>query len=115
LVTDFNGKPAAKEGDFPMAGQLGGVMGIGVAANGDVWLADGTKNNMLFFPGGRVKDGRIVKVDGLKSTFGVAIDKQNRVWSATHSRTQLSASRRTIPPRRRLSAVGSARTLALAP
>ena len=80
LVTDFNGKPAAKEGDFPMAGQLGGVMGVGVAANGDVWLADGTKNNMLFFPGGRVKDGRIVKVDGLKSPFGVAIDKQNRVW-----------------------------------
>ena len=80
LVTDFNGKPVAKESDLPMAGQLGGVMGVGVAANGDVWLADGTKNNMLFFPGGRVKDGRIVKVDGLKSPFGVAIDKQNRVW-----------------------------------
>ena len=80
LVTDFNGKPVAKESDLPMAGQLGGVMGIGVAANGDVWIADGTKNNMLFFPGGRVKDGRIVKVAGLKSPFGVAIDAQNRVW-----------------------------------
>jgi streptogramin lyase len=80
LVTDFNGKPAANESDLPMAGQLGGVMGVGVAANGDVWLADGTKNDMLFFPGGRIKDGRIVKVEGLKSPFGVAIDKQNRVW-----------------------------------
>ena len=80
LVTDFNGNPVGKESDFPMAGQLGGVMGVGVARNGDVWLADGTKNHMLYFPGGRVKDGRIVEVAGLKSPFGVAIDDQNRVW-----------------------------------
>ena len=45
----------------PMAGQLGGLMGVGVAANGDVWIADGTKNDLLYFPGGRVKDGRIVR------------------------------------------------------
>lgn len=36
-------------------------MGIGVAANGDVWIADGSDNQLLHFPGGRVKDGRIVK------------------------------------------------------
>ena len=35
---------------------------------------------MLYFPGGRVKDGRIVKVAGLKSPFDVVIDAQNRVW-----------------------------------
>jgi hypothetical protein len=29
---------------------------------------------------GEVKDGRIVKVAGLKSPFDVAIDAQNRVW-----------------------------------
>ena len=80
LVLDFDGRPIGKESDFPMAGQLGGLMGVGVAANGDVWLADGTKNHMLYFPGGRVKDGRIVEVAGLKSPFGVAIDAQNRVW-----------------------------------
>jgi hypothetical protein len=80
LVTDLKGNPVAKEGDLPMAGQLGGVMGVGVAANGDVWIADGTKNNMLFFPGGRLKEGRIVKVAGLKSPFGVAIDDKDRVW-----------------------------------
>jgi hypothetical protein len=51
-----------------------------VAANGYVWIADGTKNDLLYFPGGRVKDGRIVKFEGLKSPFGVAIDDQNRVW-----------------------------------
>lgn len=80
LVTDFNGKPIGDESDFPMAGQIGGMMGIGVAGNGDVWMADGTKNHLLYFPGGRVKDGRIVEVAGLKSPFGIAIDDQNRVW-----------------------------------
>jgi hypothetical protein len=80
LVMDFNGNPIGTESDFPMAGQLGGVMGVGVADNGDVWIADGTKNDLLYFPGGRVKDGRVVTVKGLKSPFGVAIDAQNRVW-----------------------------------
>lgn len=79
-IMDFKGRPIGKETDFPFTEKLGGLMGIGVARNGDVWIADGTKNNVLFFPGGRVKDGRIVKVNGLKSPFGVAIDDQNRVW-----------------------------------
>jgi hypothetical protein len=35
---------------------------------------------MVYFPGGRMKDGRIVSVPGLKSPFGVAVDDQNRVW-----------------------------------
>jgi hypothetical protein len=80
LLMDLDGKPVGKESDFPMAGKLGGVMGSGIAENGDVWMADGTRNHLLVFPGGRVKDGRIVEVPGLKSPFGVAIDKQNRVW-----------------------------------
>ncbi len=79
-VMDFDGYPIGTESDFPFAGKLGGLMGVGVAANGDVWIADGTKNQLLHFPGGRVKDGRIVNVAGLKSPFGIAIDTQNRVW-----------------------------------
>jgi hypothetical protein len=55
-------------------------MGIGVAANGDVWVTDSEGNQLLFFPGGRVKEGRIVKVDGLAGPFDVVIDEQNRVW-----------------------------------
>ena len=66
-----------------MADQLGGVMGVGVAANGDVWISDGTTNHMLCFPGGRVKEGRIVNVAGLKSPLAVAINAQNRVWVST--------------------------------
>ena len=65
---------------FPVQGKLLGLMGIGVAANGDVWIADGSNNQLLYFPGGRVKDGRIVKVAGLKSPFDIVIDDQNRVW-----------------------------------
>ncbi|MGA2255243.1 MAG: hypothetical protein ABSG53_11320 [Thermoguttaceae bacterium] len=79
-VMDFNGNPIGKESDFPFTEKLTGLMGIGVAANGDVWIADGPDNQLLHFSGGRVKDGRIVKVEGLKSPFGIAIDAQNRVW-----------------------------------
>ena len=79
-VMDFDGHPIGKETDIPVAGKVGGLQGVGVAANGDVWIADATKNQMLYFPGGRVKEGRLVQVQGLKSPFGVAIDAQNRVW-----------------------------------
>jgi hypothetical protein len=40
---------------------------------------------LLLFPGGRIKDGRIVKVGGLKSPFDIVIDSQNRVWVANSS------------------------------
>ena len=79
-IMDFQGRPIGKETDFPFAGKVGGLQGVGVAANGDVWIADATKNQMLYFPGGRVNDERLVQVPGLKSPFGVAIDAQNRVW-----------------------------------
>src|SRR5262249_8574078 len=48
-VLDLQGRPVAKESDIPVAGKLGGLMGIGVAANGDVWIADGTKNQLVYF------------------------------------------------------------------
>ncbi|MGO8969543.1 MAG: hypothetical protein ACLQDQ_08225 [Myxococcaceae bacterium] len=85
LVMDFNGKPVATEADFPFKEKFLGLMGIGVATNGDVWIADGSDNQLLFFPGGRIKDGRIVKVAGLKSPFDIVIDSQNRVWVANSS------------------------------
>jgi hypothetical protein len=80
LVMDFNGKPVATENDFPFKEKFLGLMGIGVSASGDVWIADGSDNQLLFFPGGRIKDGRIVKVAGLKSPFDIVIDDENRVW-----------------------------------
>ena len=77
---DFEGRPIGKETDFPFAGKPGGLMGIGIAANGDVFDRNGTKNQLLYFPEGRVKDGQIVQVKGMKSPFGIAIDAQNDVW-----------------------------------
>ena len=80
LVTDLQGHPLANEQDFPFSEKLHGLMGIGVAANGDVWITDSEGDQLLVFPGGRVKDGRIVKVAGLAGPFDVVIDEQNRVW-----------------------------------
>jgi hypothetical protein len=85
LVMDFNGHPIGKESDFPFKENLTGLMGIGIATNGDVWIADGSDDQLLYFPGGRVKDGRIVKVAGLKSPFDIVIDDQNHVWVANSS------------------------------
>ncbi len=80
LVMDFDGKPVATEQDFPFKQKFLGLMGIGVAENGDVWIADGSDDQLLFFPDGSIKDGKIVKVVGLKSPFDIVIDPQNRVW-----------------------------------
>ena len=81
LVADFQGRPVAKESDFPFNEEkLSNLMGIGVSAKGDVWIADGAGNQLLHFPGGSIKDGRIVKVKGLKSPFDIVIDSQDRVW-----------------------------------
>jgi hypothetical protein len=80
LVMDFQGRPVAKEDDFPFRQKLSNLMGVGVSATGDVWVADGAGDQLLYFPGGRIKDGRIVKVKGLKSPFDIVIDSQKRVW-----------------------------------
>ena len=79
LVLDFDGRPIGSESDFPFKEKLFGLMGIGVAANGDVWIAEGPNNQLLFFPGGRIKDGRIVNVAGLKSPFDIVIDFKLRL------------------------------------
>jgi hypothetical protein len=52
LVMDFNGRPVGKESDFPFKEKFLGLMGIGVAANGEVWIADGSDNQLLYFPVG---------------------------------------------------------------
>src|SRR5271157_182352 len=89
LVMDFNGKPVASESDFPFKEKFLGLMGIGVAANGDVWIADGSDNQLLYFPGGRIKDGKIVKPAGLKSPFDIVIDDENRVWVSNSQSEQV--------------------------
>ncbi len=82
LVMDFNGKPVASESDFPFTEKFLGLMGIGIANNDDVWITDGSNNQLLYFPKGEIKAGKIVKPAGLKSPFDIVIDDANRVWVA---------------------------------
>jgi hypothetical protein len=58
LVMDFNGKPVASESDFPFKEKFLGLMGIGVAPNGDVWIADGSDNQLLYFPADESRTAR---------------------------------------------------------
>ena len=108
LVMDFQGRPVATEQDFPFKEKLHGLMGIGVSAKGDVWIADGEGDQLLYFPGGRVKEGKIVKPAGLaESPFDVVIDDQDRVWvSNSRSFHGQPNSRPMIRPRWRTSASG---------
>jgi hypothetical protein len=79
LVMDLDGHLVGKESDLPITKGLFGLMGVGVAPNGDIWICDGPGNQMLYFPGERPVDRKIVKVAGLASPFDVIIDPQNRV------------------------------------
>lgn len=85
LVLNFDGTPAANESDLPFKEKFLGLMGIGIANNGDVWIADGSDNQLLYFPKGEIKAGKIVKVTGLKSPFDIVIDDENRIWVANSS------------------------------
>lgn len=84
-VFDFDGNPVGPEGGITLDGQIGQGQGVAVAPNGDVWVADATRDQMQFFPNGDPGAGRIVKVKGLHSPFGVVVDNQLRVW-VTNSR-----------------------------
>ena len=79
LVLDLHGHPVAGSSDLPFHDKLGGLMGVDVARNGDVWIADGSDDELLFFPGGRVSTGRIVKPAGLTQPFDVVVDDQSRL------------------------------------
>lgn len=49
-VHDFQGRPIAKESDIPVTGKTGQLMGVSVAANNDVWIADSSRNQLLYSP-----------------------------------------------------------------
>lgn len=62
----------------------GGLQGIGVAPNGDIWIAGTSSNTVLYFPGGDLSKGRKVPDLStehlLSAPFAVSIDQSNRVW-----------------------------------
>ncbi|MBC6993326.1 hypothetical protein QWY85_19340 [Neolewinella lacunae] len=71
---------------------IGGLQGIGVAPNGDVWIVGTSSNQMLYFPAGDIHRGRVVENNDLSKVlsapFAVSIDNANRVWiSNTNSKS----------------------------
>jgi hypothetical protein len=64
--------------------EIGGLQGIGVAPNKDIWIVGTSSNVMLYFPGGDLSKGRVVADEDLSKVltapFAVSIDNANRVW-----------------------------------
>lgn len=64
--------------------EIGGLQGIGVAPNGDIWIVGTSSNQMLYFPGGDLSKGRVVVDENLdkvlSAPFAASIDDANRVW-----------------------------------
>ncbi|NVK63241.1 MAG: hypothetical protein HWE22_01590 [Flavobacteriales bacterium] len=103
-VTSFNGaigayrlddgSPVYDEVPEELAEKLtdiGGIQGIGVAPNGDMWCVGTSSNAMLYFPNGDLTNGHKVEFtfkspedgnekDILSAPFAASIDNQNRVW-----------------------------------
>ena len=61
-VASFNGA---------IGGKTGGLMGIAIAPNGDVWIADGSKTNCCFSPAAGCRTDASL---GSASPFGIAIE-----------------------------------------
>lgn len=85
-MSSFNGKACVYDyqGNVRGAkieGKVGNLMGVGISpVNDDVWICDGTANQMIYFKGGDPDKGVIVKVPNLASPFSVVIDNNNDVW-----------------------------------
>jgi hypothetical protein len=86
-IFDKNGKPLTPPDGITLNGRLGLMQGIIVTPSGDVWAISISKNQLLYFPGGDWRKGRIVcegpDVEPCKSLLGpfhLGIDQQDRIW-----------------------------------
>ncbi len=91
-VFDKDGKPLTPPEGINFSGRLGLMQGIITAPNGDVWALGVSKRQLLHFPGGDWKNGRIVcegdSAEPCKSftaPFHLAIDQQDRIWVSDSS------------------------------
>lgn len=91
-VFDMNGKELKSN----ITGKLGNLMGVAISpVNKDVWVCDGTANQMVVFPNGDPEKGVTVQVPNLASPFSIVIDENNDVWignSAGYYVTKFNAS-----------------------
>lgn len=79
-VFNLQGQPIGPANGITMNGAVGEGQGIAVDLEGNVWVANATKNNLIKFLKGDVTKGQVINVDGLKSPFSIAVDKNNTVY-----------------------------------
>jgi sugar lactone lactonase YvrE len=91
-VFDKDGKPLTPPEGINFGGRLGLMQGIITAPNGDMWALGVSKRQLLYFPKGDWKNGRIVcegdSAEPCKSftaPFHLAIDQQDRIWVSDSS------------------------------
>ena len=91
-IFDRDGKPLTPPEGINFGGQLGLMQGIITAPNGDVWALGISKRQLLYFPKGDWKNGKIVcegdSAEPCKSftaPFHLAIDQQDRIWVSDSS------------------------------
>ncbi len=87
-----NGKPLTPPEGINFGGRLGLMQGIITAPNGDLWALGISKRQLLYFPKGDWKNGRIVcegdSAEPCKSftaPFHLAIDQQDQIWVSDSS------------------------------
>ena len=86
-VFDKTGKPLTPPEGITFDGKLGLMQGIIVTPGGDVWALGVSKSQLLFFPQGDYKNGRIVcegdtdePCKSFLGPFHLGIDQHDRIW-----------------------------------
>jgi len=86
-VFDKSGQPLTPPEGITFDGKLGMMQGIIVTPSGDVWALGISKEQLVYFPKGDWKKGRIVcegdsaePCKSFKAPFHLGIDPQDRIW-----------------------------------
>ncbi|WP_226642237.1 hypothetical protein [Microbulbifer variabilis] len=85
-VSSFNGVVGVFDldgnvlGPATINGKTGMLQGMAIAPNGDVWLCDTQLDQLVVFPGGDLKRGKVISVPGLSAPFGVTVDNNSIIW-----------------------------------
>ncbi len=88
-VFDKNGHPLSPPEGITFNGRLGLMQGIIATPSGDIWALCVSKTQLVYFPKGDIKQGRIVcegdsaePCKSFKAPFHLGIDQQDRIWVA---------------------------------
>jgi hypothetical protein len=86
-IFDKRGKPLTPAEGITFDGRLGLMQGLIVAPNADVWALGVSKNQVVHFPKGDPRQGRLLcegmtgdPCHALLAPFHLGIDQQDRIW-----------------------------------